>query len=77
MVKTPNLNNYWTKQDFNLCTWEDQPTCHDTTVGPECDFAFMPFNLKQNEQAIKEQLRVKLKDLNESKANTTRTMDAP
>jgi transposase InsO family protein len=61
-------NNYWTQSDFNLCTWEDQPACNANTVGPECDFAFMTFSLKQNEQAIKEQFQMKLKDLNDSKA---------
>ena len=62
-------NNYWTQQDFNFCTWEDQPACKANTVGPKCNFAFMTFSLKQNEQAIKEQFEMKLKDLNDSKAN--------
>jgi hypothetical protein len=61
-------NNYWTQSDFNFSTWEDQPACTANTVGPECGFAFMAFNLQQNKQAIKEQFEMKLQDLKESKA---------
>jgi hypothetical protein len=56
-------NNLWTEQDFDSCTWGEQPTFAAAKGGPECDFLFNSWNL--NQPAIREQLTEKLQDLEE------------
>ena len=64
---TWTINNFWSELDFKLCIREDQPSCKAATAGPECDFALTLFNCdKQNVQA---QLKEKLKEINDNKAN--------
>ena len=52
-------NNLWTEQDFDSCTWGEKPTFAAAKGGPECDFLFNVWNLK-NQPAIREQLKEKL-----------------
>ena len=64
---TWTINNLWSELDFKLSTWEDHPSCEVATAGPECDFALTLFNYdKQNVQL---QLKAKLKELTDNKAN--------
>ena len=57
-------NNLWTEQDFDSCTWGEKPTFAAAKGGPECDFLFNVWNLK-NQPAIREQLKEKLQNLEE------------
>jgi hypothetical protein len=50
-----------------LCTWEDHPICEAATAGPECDFALTLFNC--DKQNVQMQLKAKLQELKDNKAN--------
>ena len=57
---TWTINNFWTEQDFDICTWEDQPRYVESKAGPECEFALTLFH--SDRQNTESQLKAKLKE---------------
>jgi transposase InsO family protein len=62
-------NNAWTQQDFESCTWEDQPTSAAAKGGPECNSLILNvWNLKPKHN-LKQQFDEKVQELKERKTN--------